>query len=593
MGAPGSDLRDVATQDPRTLAVPVLIIGAGAAGLRVAIELAGRGVECLVVGKRRHGDAHTRMAAGGINAALATLDPEDRWDIHAADTIREGGFLCQPRAVELLARESPARVQELAAWGCPFDRTEDGRLNQRYFGAQSFRRTCFVGDTTGQAILDTLVARADELGVPYRENVFITRLVKHAGVVVGAMGLDLDAGETLYVRASVTVLAAGGCTSLYARGSSREDENTGDAMALAFQAGATLRDMEMIQFHPTGMVEPAHMRGRLVTEAVRGEGGRLFNARGERFMERYAPEQMELAARDVVARANYDEIRAGRGTPADAVLLDISHEPADRVRDRLPRIYRQFLDHGIDITREPVQVAPTAHYPMGGVLVDPDTGASTVPGLFAVGEAASGVHGANRLGGNSLAETLVFGQRTGACIHAQLDRRAASEPPPRSEGAVRHHAAMLRGLLAGHGQAHPADAMDRIRQLMWSRAGIIRSEQGLRDGLNEVDAITTGAASAGAGSSSSLDDLVRALTLPFALLTAHAILRSALLRDESRGAHFREDAPGERADWIRHTLCAPETDGGMRLRTEPVPPIPDAIRRALDEHHTLDYHHLE
>jgi succinate dehydrogenase / fumarate reductase, flavoprotein subunit len=590
-GAPGR-LRDVATDEPRTLAVPVLVIGAGAAGLRVAIELTGRGVACLVVGKRRHGDAHTRMAAGGINAALGSLDPEDRWDIHAADTIREGGFLSQPRAVELLARESPARVEELAAWGCPFDRTQDGRINQRYFGAQSFRRTCFVGDTTGQAILDTLVARAGELDVPYRENVFITRLVTHAGVVVGAMGLDLDAGEALYVRASVTVLAAGGCTSLYARGSSREDENTGDAMALAFQAGATLRDMEMIQFHPTGMVEPADMRGRLVTEAVRGEGGRLFNARGERFMERYAPEQMELAARDVVARANYDEIRAGRGTPADAVLLDISHEPADRVRDRLPRIYHQLLDQGVDITREPVQVAPTAHYPMGGVLVDPDTGASTVPGLFAVGEAASGVHGANRLGGNSLADTLVFGQRTGAFIHAQLDRRAGSEPPPRSDGAIRHHAAMLRGLLAGRGQADPADAMDRIRQLMWSRAGIIRSGQGLRDGLQELDTLAAGASGAD-GASSSLDGLVRALTLPFALLTARAILRSALLRDESRGAHFREDTPAERDDWLRNILCAPETDGGMRLRTEPVPPVPAAIQRALDQRHTLHYHHLE
>jgi succinate dehydrogenase / fumarate reductase, flavoprotein subunit len=585
-------LRRIALDEPRTLAVPVLIIGAGAAGLRAAIELVRRGVDCLVVGKRRHGDAHTRMAAGGINAALGSLDPKDRWDIHAADTIREGGFLCQPRAVELLARESPTRVEELAAWGCPFDRTEEGRINQRYFGAQSFRRTCFVGDVTGQAILDTLVEKAREVGVPYRENVFITRLATRDGAVVGATGLDLDAGEPLYIRAAVTILAAGGCTSLYVRGSSRENENTGDAMGLAFHAGATLRDMEMIQFHPTGMVAPVDMRGRLVTEAVRGEGGRLFNARGERFMDRYAPDQMELAARDVVARANYEEIRAGRGTPAGGVLLDISHEPADRIRERLPRLYHQFLDQGVDITRQPMEVAPTAHYPMGGIHVNPDTGATTVPGLFAVGEAASGVHGANRLGGNSLAETLVFGQRTGAFICARLGRATGGEPPPREDDVARDHAAHLRGLLEGRGDTDAARSMQRVRQLMWSHAGIIRNAEGLRAGLDELGNLAARTPRVATGDPS-MDDLVHALTLPFALLTARAILRSALLRDESRGAHFREDAPGERHGWLSNILCTDGKPAGMRLRTEPVPPVPGTIRRALDEHHTLDYHHLE
>jgi succinate dehydrogenase / fumarate reductase, flavoprotein subunit len=575
-----------------TRTTPVLIIGAGAAGLRAAIELATGGIAPLIVGKRRHGDAHTRWAAGGINAALGSLDPEDRWDIHAADTIREGGHLCQPRAVEVLAREAPARVLELADWGCPFDRTGDGKINQRYFGAQSFRRTCFVGDTTGQAILATLVERARSLGVDTLENVFITRLLVRRRTVTGALALDLETGELLHFASSMIVLAAGGCTSIYRRSSSRDDENLGDAAALAYQAGAELRDMEMVQFHPTGMVSPPSMRGRLVTEAVRGEGGRLFNATGDRFMHRYAPDQMELAARDVVARANYREIRAGHGTPDGGVLLDISHRDAAFIRDRLPRIHEQFLEQGIDITAQPVEVAPTAHYPMGGVCVDPDTGGTAVAGLFVVGEAASGVHGANRLGGNSLAETVVFGRRTGAHIGRVLQRSRVPEPLDPAEREA--HRSRLHATSRSRGEADPGSLLRSLRGLMWDHAGIVRSGDGLREGLEQLKDLAARARSLDvAGSEDGPGALARAMTLPFALLSAEAILRSALLREESRGAHFREDAPAQRDHWRRNILCARAPDGGMRLRTEPVPTVPSSIQRALDERRSLDYHHLE
>jgi succinate dehydrogenase / fumarate reductase, flavoprotein subunit len=578
---------------------PVLIIGAGAAGLRTAIELASTGIDTLVLGRRAHGDAHTRMAAGGINATLGSLDPEDRWEIHAADTIREGGYLCEPRAVELLAREAPARVLELDAWGCRFDRTDGGAINQRYFGAQSFRRTCFVGDTTGEAILTTLVEKADSLGIPFQENVLITRILVRGGAVAGALGVALTTGEPLHFPAVTIVLAAGGCTSIYERGSSRSDENTGDAVALAYDAGAELRDMEMVQFHPTGMIAPAGMRGRLVTEAVRGEGGRLFNARGERFMSRYAPEQMELAARDIVARANYREIRDGLGTRGGGVLLDISHQDPALVRDRLPKIHAQLLEQGIDITRQPVEVAPTAHYPMGGVRVDPDTGATGVPGLYAVGEAASGVHGANRLGGNSLAETVVFGQRAGAHIGRRLqDPNTAAhrqvDPAIPDAEAWDAHRSRLDALQRARGAHDPEEVMARLRRLMWQRAGIIRSGDDVRDGLAGLATLARQARDLDvAGSTAGDGALARALSLPFALLAAEAVLRGALLREESRGAHFREDAPDTREDWCRSILSVRGPDGSMRLRTEAVPPIPAPVQRALDEHHSLDYHHLE
>jgi succinate dehydrogenase / fumarate reductase flavoprotein subunit len=580
--------------DPAELVeTDVLIVGAGAAGLRAAIELARAGVDVLVLGKRRHGDAHTVWAAGGINASLGNVDPDDRWDIHAADTVGEGHFVNDPRAVEILAREAPERILELYDWGCPFSLTEDGELNQRYFGAQSFRRTCFAGDRTGEAMLGTLVAKAREEGVPYREDVYVTKLLKSEGRVNGAAAFDLRSGRRILFGARAVVLAAGGYTSIYRRGSSRPEENNGDAMALAYGAGAALKDMEFVQFHPTGMVEPEEMDGRLVTEAVRGEGGRLYNSEGERFMERYSPERMELDARDVVARANYREIQEGRGTPEGAVLLDISHRDPGYIKERLPNMYEQFLEQGVDITVEPMKVSPTAHYGMGGIEVDPQSCATAVEGLYAVGESAAGVHGANRLGGNSLAETVVFGKILGEHLAETIGDLPAA---PLDGAAVREHLAALDALVSGTGTNDPEEIIEELRGLVWDHAGIVRTADGLREGLDGLRSLRERA-----GDLVAPDDpsdlagrwLERALDLGAMLVAAEAVVRCALAREESRGAHHREDFPEESDGWRKNILCARGEGGEMHLWTEPVAEVSPELQKALDEDYSLDYHYLE
>jgi succinate dehydrogenase / fumarate reductase, flavoprotein subunit len=574
-----------------TIETAVLIIGAGAAGLRTAIELRGQGVECLVLGKRRHGDAHTRWAAGGINAALGTRDPDDSWQVHFADTMREGHMVCDPHAVELLCRHAPAAVHELRDWGCRFSETDDGRIDQRYFGAQSFRRTCFAGDATGEALLGTLVEQAEQAGVPHRENVFVTRILTDDTGACGALGYDMDADRFVAITARATVLAAGGCTSVYQRSSSRRDENNGDATALALDAGAELRDMEFVQFHPTGMVAPESLRGRLVTEAVRGEGGRLFNAAGERFMERYAPERLELDARDVVARAIYREIQEGRGTDAGAVFLDISHREPGLIEERLPQIAAQFAEQGIDISREAMEVAPTAHYAMGGIRVDFATGATTLPNLFAVGEATAGVHGANRLGGNSLAETVVFGRLTAAHVARQL-RNAHGAPAGPAPTAVAAHVDELQRLARADGEHQPADVAADIGSLLWQHAGIIRTGEALREGIEKLTELARRARRAGADGTRS-ESFLWTLNLRFMLRTAETILHCALLRDESRGAHFRVDAPDSAPRWLQNTFCTLTHDDQLRLFTRPVPGIPAPLQPALEEHFDPQYHHLE
>ena len=568
----------------------VLIVGAGAAGLRAAIELAREGVDVLVLGKRRHGDAHTVWAAGGINASLGNLDPDDRWEIHAADTIGEGHFVNDPRAVEILAREAPERILELRDWGCPFSLTEDGELNQRYFGAQSFRRTCFAGDRTGEAIMGTLVDKAKEVGVRYREDVYVTKLLKSGGRVNGAAGFDMRSGRRLLFGARAVVLAAGGYTSIYRRGSSRPDENNGDAMALAYEVGAVLKDMEFVQFHPTGMIEPEEMDGRLVTEAVRGEGGRLYNSEGERFMERHSPDHMELDARDVVARANYREIRDGRGTPDGAVLLDISHRDAGYIKDRLPNMYEQFMEQGVDITKEPMKVSPTAHYGMGGIEVNPRTGATAVEGLFAVGESAAGVHGANRLGGNSLAETVVLGKILGEHLAGSLDDLP---PAPLDREAAREHFAALGALESGTGEAEPQELIDELRELVWDQAGIVRTGDGLREGIAKLRGLRERAGGLAIPDASPSRQFEHALNLRAMLTAAESVMRGALAREESRGAHHREDFPEEADGWRKNILCAADEGGDMHLWTEPVGEVPAEIQKALDEDYSLDYHYLE
>jgi len=580
--------------DYETVSVPVLVVGAGAAGARAAIALDDAGVEPLVIGKRDHGDAHTTWAAGGINAALGSLDPEDDWTIHAADTLDEGHYINDPDAVELTAEHMPDRIRELAAWGMPFDRTDDGKINQRYFGAQSFRRTCFVGDRTGEAMLDTLVDRAQDAGIPYRDNVMITRLLADGERVSGAIGFDMDSGEFVLFRSNHVVLAAGGFSSLYNRHSSRDAENNGDGAALALSAGATLMDTEFVQFHPTGMVGQRYGEewdGRLVTEAVRGEGGRLFNSDGERFMERYSPNQMELDARDVVARAIAQEIREGRGTDHGGVYLDVSHRDADYVRERLPSMYERFQSLGVDITEEPMEVAPTAHYTMGGVDIDFQTGETGVDGLYAVGETVAGVHGANRLGGNSLAETVAIGTLVGEHVATQVaeERPAASD---RQRALAEREFRALADLEASDGDVTPEALLEELGDILWTHAGILRTEDELRAGLSKLDALRARTADLRVDGDRAGRPFEFAVDLAFSLTVAEALLRSAIDRTESRGAHYRTDYPDVDPEW-RQNVLVHETPTGLELThrgvAEPSPEVQDAVETGYE----LDYHHLE
>jgi len=577
--------------------VSVLVIGAGAAGARTAIELADRGVDdVLVLGKRGHGDAHTTWARGGINGALGTHDPQDDWTIHAADTLNEGHFLNEPEKVETVAEQMPDRLRELDEWGMAFSRTDDGAIDQRYFGAQSFRRTAFAGDHTGESLLDTLVSEARNRDVPYRENVMITKILSDGERAYGAVGFDMDTGEFVLVNAGSVVLAAGGYAAAYNRHTSRDDENNGDGPALAFDAGAALMDMEFVQFHPTGMAvdeddpEWEPWSGRLVTEAVRGEGGHLYNADGERFMERYSPDQMELDARDVVARAIAKEITEGRGTENGGVFLDISHRDAEFIAERLPRMYERFADLGVDMAEEPVEVAPTAHYGMGGVRVD-EHGESDVAGLFAIGETMAGVHGANRLGGNSLAETVAYGVVAGERIADRVDG-PGSIPEEMIETVFEPHVADLDAT-AGQSGEHDIEALlTEVRDLMWKHAGILRDDASIREGLDRLDTIRRQANDVRVGSLTDRS-FEFAIDLGFTLTVAETVLRGALERTESRGAHYRTDHPDTEAEWRRNVCFDPADIGGMRLHTTDVGEPSDAVRSALDAGYELDYHQLE
>jgi succinate dehydrogenase / fumarate reductase, flavoprotein subunit len=537
--------RDV---DERRTAVGVLVIGAGAAGLRAAIELAERGVDVLCVAKRRRDDAHTVLASGGVNAALGTVDPEDTWEQHAADTLREGYWLGDPRSVELLCREAPAAIDELVRWGARFAVEPDGRLTQRFFGAHRYRRTCFAGDYTGREIQRTLVRRAADVGVAMCEDVYVTRLLVHDRRVFGAYGFDLDDGRRRLIVADAVILAAGGHTRIWRRSSSRRDENTGDAMRLAAEAGCRLRDMELVQFHPTGMVFPEDCAGTLVTEAVRAEGGILRNAAGERFMERYDPERLELSTRDRVALANYTEIAEGRGTEHGGVLLDISDRDREATLERLPRMYRQFADLAmLDITTTAMEVAPTAHYSMGGILVDAETHATDVAGLYAVGECAAGVHGANRLGGNSLAECLVFGRIAGA----EAARWSESlDAQVRDRGAIAAAREEIDAALVRGGRELTRPVQRALRDLMSGRCGVVRSDAGLRDGLAGLAEIDERARDVEVRPDiAGYSDLAHAFDLRGSLLAARATLDSALARRETRGAHNRADFPEQAPDF--------------------------------------------
>jgi succinate dehydrogenase / fumarate reductase flavoprotein subunit len=460
---------------PQTVVGSVLVIGSGAAGMRTAIAAHQSGADVVVVGKRPRLDAHTVLASGGINGALGTRDPADTWQQHYVDTVREGYYLSHPRVVEIMAREAPAAILELADWGCEFARTEDGSLDQRFFGAHTYQRTCYAGDFTGRAVLRALHDHAQSIGVPaVIEDTYVATLLCVDGSCFGALAFDIHSGDRLILLADATVVCTGGHTRLWRRSSSRRDENFGDGFGLALEAGCTVMDMELVQFHPTGMVFPDEAAGTLVTEAVRGEGGRLVNADGERYMERYDPQRLELSSRDRVALANYTEIVEGRAGPHGGVFLDISHRSRDDIVEKLPRTYRQFIEYQmLDITKDPMEVAPTAHYSMGGLVVDPETHATEVAGLYAAGEVTGGLHGANRLGGNSLAETVIAGRRAGEAAARFAEEREAVVRSRRVIGAAMDE---LDGLVhPGTELARPLQR--RLRDLMWERCGVVRDER--------------------------------------------------------------------------------------------------------------------
>jgi succinate dehydrogenase / fumarate reductase flavoprotein subunit len=560
------------SSQPRSNVANVLVIGTGAAGLRAAIAAHQAGAEVVVLGKRRRDDAHTVLAAGGINAALGTVDPQDSWQQHFGDTLREGYFLADPRVVELMATEAPAAVLELADWGAPFARLPDGRLDQRFFGAHRWRRTCYAGDWTGRAILRTLAAKVAELGLAVIDDQYVSQLLVTDGTCFGALAFDLETGERTVFLADAVVLAAGGHTRIWRRSSSRRDENTGDGMYLALRAGCRLQDMELVQFHPTGMVAPEEAAGTLVTEAVRGEGGRLKNALGERFMGRYDPERMELSARDRVALANYTEIAEGRGGPNGGVFLDITHLGKDAILEKLPRMYRQFLDYQmLDISQQPMEVAPTAHYSMGGVVVDPDTHATDVAGLYAAGEVTAGLHGANRLGGNSLAETIVFGRRAG---EAAARYSAARDVALRARQVVAAADEELSGFIR-HGRQFARPLQRALRDTMWETCGVVREQAGLQRGLERLAELRQLAADVDVRpTSEGYGDLAHALDLRGSLAAAEATLLGALARTESRGAHQRRDHP-ELDPALRVNFQARlGGTGRLTVDAQPVPAIP-------------------
>jgi succinate dehydrogenase / fumarate reductase, flavoprotein subunit len=561
-------------EDVRSNVCNVLVIGSGAAGLRAAIAAHLAGTEVLIIAKRASRDAHTSLASGGVNAALGTRDSEDTWEQHFADTLKEGYFLSDPRVVEIMAREAPAAILEMAEWGCGFARTPEGEIDQRYFGAHKYRRTCYAGDYTGRALLHCLADKADELDIRVADNQYVSRLLVADGQCFGSVAFDQLTGERTAFLADAVVLASGGHTRVWRRSTSRRDENNGDGMYLALQAGCRLADMELVQFHPTGMVAPEEVAGTLVTEAVRGEGGRLINSEGERFMTRYDPERMELSTRDRVALANYTEIMDGRGGPNGGVFLDISHAGKDFVLEKLPRMYRQFIEYQmLDISKDPMEVAPTAHYSMGGVVVDPPTHATDVEGLYAVGEVGAGLHGANRLGGNSLTETLVFGRRAGEAA-AAFSRKL--EVQMRSRRVIDDAVDDLVGCI--HSGSEIVRPVQRaLRNAMWEECGVVRSEEGLSRGLEKVEElrrqlpeIDVRATSEGYG------DLAHVLELRASLVTAEASLRAALERRETRGAHNRSDYPDPDPALRVNLEVALEGDA-LRTTPVPVPQIPDHL----------------
>jgi succinate dehydrogenase / fumarate reductase flavoprotein subunit len=557
----------------------VLIIGAGGAGLRASLEALAQGASVGVVCKSLLGKAHTVMAEGGIAAAMANVDAADNWKTHFRDTMRGGKFLNSWRMAQLHAQESPDRVRELEQWGALFDRTEKGDILQRAFGGHTFRRLCHVGDRTGLEMIRTLQDRGVQQGIDVYMECTVTRLLTDGGRVTGAFAYWRETGRFMVFKAKSVVIATGGIGKAW-RITSNSWEYTGDGMALAYEAGAELMDMEFVQFHPTGMVWPPGVQGILVTEAVRGEGGILRNKAGERFMEKYDPKRMELSTRDVVARSIYTEVKEGRGTEHGGAYLDISHKPADYVKKKLPSMYHQFKELAdVDITRGPMEVGPTCHYMMGGIRVDAETAQSTIPGLFAAGEAAAGLHGSNRLGGNSLSDLLVFGRRAGLAAAEHAKRAPASSF---DNSQIDQAEKELLAPFSNTASESPYAIHRDLQEVMQNLVGIYRTEEDLKKALLELDKLKARSSKASVeGSRLFNPGWHLSYDLKAMLIVSEAVARSALARTESRGAHSRIDHPNLDSVWEKkHNIIVRET-GVMKRRESPVEELPEELKQIL------------
>ena len=588
----------------------VLVIGAGGAGLRAAVEALGRGCRTAVVCKSLLGKAHTVMAEGGVAAAMGNVYEEDSWQIHFRDTMRGGKMLNNWRMAQLHAQEAPDRVNELEEWGALFDRTEDGRILQRDFGGHRYARLAHVGDRTGLEMIRTEQQRAVELGVDVYSECTINRLLLDPSGerIAGALGYWRETGRFVLFRAKSIVIATGGLGKIYSI-TSNSWEGTGDGHGMAMLAGAEMVDMEFVQFHPTGMVWPPSVRGILVTEGVRGDGGTLRNADGTRFMFSYIPKMFasetadteeeadrwyedrsaarrtpDLLPRDEVARAINAEVKAGRGSPHGGVFLDISsRRPADYIQRRLPSMYHQFKElAGVDITKEPMEVGPTCHYAMGGIRVEAESCASSIPGLFAAGEVAGGMHGANRLGGNSLSDLLVFGRRAG--IGAAEYSSGLDALPALDETQVQERAQQILAPFEHEGGENPYTLHRELQETMQTLAGIIRTASELDEALTRIAALRERAANVGVeGNRQYNPGWHLALDLEFMLAVAEALVRAAQARTESRGGHTREDYPQPSEEMGRVNMIVRYADGEATVTPEPLTELPPELAALFEE----------
>jgi succinate dehydrogenase / fumarate reductase flavoprotein subunit len=601
----------------------VVVVGAGGSGLRAAIEARLNGKKTAIISKSLFGKAHTVMAEGGCAAAMGNVNPNDNWQVHYRDTMRGGKFLNNWRMAELHAKEAPDRVWELEAWGAVFDRTKDGKISQRNFGGHEYPRLAHVGDRTGLEMIRSLQqkvvamqqADAAEFGDPeamikvFAETT-ITDLMVEEGRIAGAFGYFRDTGRFVLFEAPAVVLATGGIGKTY-KVTSNSWEYTGDGHALALRAGAKLLNMEFVQLHPTGMVWPPSVRGLLVTESVRGDGGVLRNSEGKRFMFDYVPDVFraqyaeteeeadrwyddpdhnrrppELLPRDEVARSINSEVKAGRGSPHGGIFLDIaSRRPADYILQRLPSMYHQFKELAdVDITKEPMEIGPTCHYVMGGVEVDPDTGAASVPGLFAVGEVSGGMHGSNRLGGNSLSDLLVFGRRSGLGAAEYVSALPESDRPSVSEAALDAAAAVAVAPLERAEGENPYAIHGELQVIMNDLVGLIRRESEMKTALVELDKLRVREAQVSApGGRAYNPGWHLALDLRNMLVVAECVAQAALERQESRGGHTRDDYPGMSPEWRKiNLICSATAQGTVSLTRQPNPPMRTDLLELFD-----------